>query len=71
MKKMMTMMLAISIAIGASGVLLAQAGKDAPKAETTKGKGKGKGTGKNKGKGGGALKDGKAGKAKGKAPETK
>jgi hypothetical protein len=66
MKKLVTMILAVSIAIGASTMLLAQAGKEAPKdapKEAPK-DGKGGGKGKGKGKGGEAPAETKDGKAK-------
>ncbi len=67
MKKLVTMILAVSIAIGASTLLLAQAekGKDAPKDAPKEAPKDGKGKGKGKGKGGEAPAE------KGKAPETK
>jgi len=43
MKKLMTIVLAVSFAIGAASMLVAQDGKSAPTTETEKGKGKGKG----------------------------
>jgi hypothetical protein len=66
MKKLMTIMLGLSLAIGASA-LMAQ-DKGAPKAEETKEKGKGKGKGKGDGK---APEGDTKGGEKGKAPEGK
>lgn len=68
MKKLMTIMLGLSLAIGASALMAAQGDTKAPATDEKGGKGKGKGKGKGDGK---APEGDTKGGEKGKAPEGK